>query len=727
MARIFRSLLRQRLAGKCGCTGAPASEAALPQAHDNTFVLYRIIGNDLEPRHRKGQSRANLRFILENEPPLADCEKRWIVNRIVDPEEEARILALLETHRQASLLVPFVAAEYARTGWDSSTLPAPGYLATRTYARLGEAERQRLQLALYRSKNAYVMNNNGARNLALADGRARAKWILPWDGNCFLTTAAWEAFRSAVTTRPHLKYFVVPMARVSQNARLLQKDFAPTTSEEPQIAFRFDSAESFDPRFVYGRRPKVELFWRLGIPGAWNRWTDDPWDPPRHPRAPEARQVGTAGWVARLASGRDEFEQKDMASFQSRGRARRDAILVTLDKLDAALPPPDPDDAGLLCYSSTALAALGEGRGDRELAGAILADAEAALGRGPFSVTDKTTLPPSGDPHDYWHPAPYWWPNPVIPGGRPYLRRDGRRVAGTRMYEPDSDRYDRTRLQRLFDDTTALTLAWQLSGRHHFAERAAENLRTWFVAPATRMAPHMRYAQVRMGWDRNEGAGAGIIESKDLYYALDAVRLLARGGALDASTLSGLRSWMQEYLAWLAASRQGAHERAAVNNHGTYYDLQIAAIAAWLDDRDILREALLRAQSRLVRQFTPTGEQPEEMRRTTTAHYCLFNLQAWLNLVRIGRRTGLLRPDPQTEPWVRLRRAITWTLAQDLTAWPHRQIEPFDASRGGPLAAHAVEAGLMDDAPLPAGKPRFDPHDGIPPYWALTRAPHAAR
>src|SRR5690606_31092674 len=86
----------------------------------DSFALYRIIGNDLEPRHRSGQSRDNLRFILENELPLEACEKRWVVNRIADAREEARILALLADHGQEALHLPFIAADYARAGWATS-------------------------------------------------------------------------------------------------------------------------------------------------------------------------------------------------------------------------------------------------------------------------------------------------------------------------------------------------------------------------------------------------------------------------------------------------------------------------------------------------------------------------------------------------------------------------------------------------------------------------------
>ena len=39
-------------------------------------------------------------------------------------------------------------------------------------------------------------------------------------------------------------------------------------------------------------------------------------------------------------------------------------------------------------------------------------DADRALLGGPFSVTEKSLTPPSGDKHDYMSIAPYWWPNP---------------------------------------------------------------------------------------------------------------------------------------------------------------------------------------------------------------------------------------------------------------------------------------------------------------------------
>lgn len=41
--------------------------------------------------------------------------------------------------------------------------------------------------------------------------------------------------------------------------------------------------------------------------------------------------------------------------------------------------------------------------------------ADEQLKKGPYSVTYKKVLPPSGDKHDYISMGPYWWPNPKRP------------------------------------------------------------------------------------------------------------------------------------------------------------------------------------------------------------------------------------------------------------------------------------------------------------------------
>lgn len=320
-----------------------ARHAANPLAeHEDDFALCRIIGNDLVPRHAPGQSRANLRFVLENEPPLAGCERLWVINRIIDPEEKSAIVALLEAHEQPYIDIPFEPDAYRRLGWDFGALPRPDYLDSPRLRALAPAARFRLRLALYRHKILYAMNNNGARNTALRAGRKRAKWVLPWDGNCFVTARAWEEITAAVGACPYLPHFAVPMQRMSDNALLRRDSFVPDPREEPQLIFRADSPETFAEAVPYGRRPKVELLWRLGMRGPWDDWTDDPWDQPRRALAPDAGAYGVAGWVARMFSGVGALErQNDTESYRARGRLREEAIAAAIDRLDARLLPPD--------------------------------------------------------------------------------------------------------------------------------------------------------------------------------------------------------------------------------------------------------------------------------------------------------------------------------------------------------------------------------------------------
>jgi len=378
-------------------------------------------------------------------------------------------------------------------------------------------------------------------------------------------------------------------------------------------------------------------------------------------------------------------------------------------------------DPAALAKVRTVMKSAGQSKA-AALARTLLADADEAMERPAFSVTDKSTLPPSGDIHDYWHPAPYWHPNPDSVDGLPYIRKDGMRVPGTIMYEPESTKYDRTRLQHLFDDSTILALTWKLTGNRDYAVRAAGHLRRWFIDPATRMNPHLEFAQVKMGHNKNRGSSSGIIEMKDLYYYLDAVRLLSESEALSDDDEASFKSWLQIYVRWLRESRQGIDERAAKNNHGLYYDLQVAAIAAYLDQRPLLFSTLRDSRERIAHHFAPDGSQPEELTRTTTAHYCCFNLQGWMNLATLAERWGVDLWGYQGPGGQGLKAGASWLLSFAGEPWPYEQIDEFDAERFIPIWFSAPKA-LRPARPkvIPASadgvKPRFYPHDGIRPYW----------
>lgn len=684
------------------------------------FVLYRIIGNDLPPRHGLGMSRANVQFILQHEPALADCDKRWVVNRIVDPAEEQAIIELLEEHRQGYIHLPFVQEDYARIGWDLDCFLDPQFLlappagdSAPDYDLMREARSRH-------SKNAYVMNNNGARNTALRAGRGIAKWVLPWDGNCFVTETAWAEIRAAILAQPYLKYFVVPMARTIVNGDLLAPDYRPQKYDEPQILFRRDASEEFDPAYVYGRRPKIALLWRLGVPGAWDKWPFAPWDRPKPPPSPEARQFATCGWVNRLESGQQELEQDGDAARRRRGEARSSAIIMMLDRLDEDVMRRRLDPARLMLYSEASLDALRTSGPDgplREIIANLDADARAAIARGTFSVLDKTGCAPSGDRQDYWHPAPYWWPDPDSPDGLPYIQRDGERRPGTGLFEPGSEEFDRSSLQRVLEGATICALGWRATGEQAYASHGAALIRRWFIDPETRMNPHLRFAQARMGRSENEGSRTGIVEMRDLCLLLDAARLLERAGTLSDADRDSFRNWLRAYLEWLHNSPHGMVECRSGNNHGTYFDLQTAAIGAYLGDAAALTATFRRARVRINMQFDPDGSQPEELRRFCSLHYCCFNLQGWINLAAIAARCGEDLWRHQSATGSSLARGLSWLIGFSARRdWPYPQSDAFEWGRLVPLQAALARQSAAEAANMleqHRASPRYTAHSSI--------------
>lgn len=363
----------------------------------DTLVLYRVLGNDLPPRHSPGQTLRNLRFLLQYESDFSSLshlgphvhhhsnsygsgsgskkshsnegglrvDKYFILNRIVEPDMVNAIVGLLHLYSVPNsriLVIPFDWHEYQTRSfrWDGGVdkylgwgmgpqdgLPSPASKGSKILSSdfvdplMGELAEARRSLEAgskqveerkrkgdmlaklraldftYHEKNLYAMNNvrlfssfrrdvleltlrfsqNGGRNFALEHGRAlpNARWILPLDGNSFLTPAAMDSIVTTLSISGEgptaSRYLIIPMARLLDNDDVLtnnsialvpkhphdgertakddaelhhRPDAAPDTPEEPQVGFRYDSTESFQEAMRYGRRSKLELLWRLG-------------------------------------------------------------------------------------------------------------------------------------------------------------------------------------------------------------------------------------------------------------------------------------------------------------------------------------------------------------------------------------------------------------------------------------------------------------------------------
>ncbi len=685
----------------------------------DTFLLVRVIGNDLEPRHRSGQSRENVEFMLRNEPAFPNTTKFWVVNRILDEAERARIVELLEQHRQEYAVIDFSLAEYAKIGWDFDKVPTGDFIFSDDYRDLDDRLRTKVDIALRRKKVAYAMNNNGARNFALNVRRGAFKWIMPWDGNCFLTTRAFDEIARAVKQRPELPYVIVPMVRMEDNSLLLDPWFSRKASEEPQIVFRSDAAEEFNATIPYGRRPKIDLLWRLRVPGKWDRYDVDPWDEPKPEPAEDGGLFHTAGWVARLDSGKPELEI-GRSSSKMRAVSRDEAILATTDRLDRAI-----SEIGLAERSNPLLFydldAVRSAAGDPDLSAALRRHADAALHRGPYSVVEKTAVPPSKNAHDYLNPAPYWWPDPKSRNGLPYIRRDGVRVPGTELFEARSEQFDRSRAQRMFDDTTVLALAWQALGDRNYADKAAVLLRTWFLDAGTRMTPHLSFAQV-VGNEPSK-KGYGILEFKDVYYLLDAVWMIEQSGALSEAERAGLRSWFASYADWLDKDPAARTAFRLGNNQGVYFEVQRYAIANYLGDALRMTASRMYARARMHGQLAADGSLPAETMRAMPRHYSLFTAQGWTTLARLLSATGDDLWHYNTTDGRSLKALFDWLLGY-CKGGEQSEREELDPRRFLPILADMREHYGHDGqevSAVSAEQTVLHPGAAVAPFWTLRR------
>ena len=119
----------------------------------------------------------------------------------------------------------------------------------------------------------------------------------------------------------------------------------------------------------------------------------------------------------------------------------------------------------------------------------------------------------------------------------------------------------------------------------------------WFLDPATRMNPHLRFAQLVRGNPRERGSG--IIDSRWFIEVVDAVGLLQDSKAWSARDQQQLQEWFSAYLKWLLTSPNGEHERNAKNNHGSWYAAQTAAYALFIGDTATARGIIESVKQRI--------------------------------------------------------------------------------------------------------------------------------
>ncbi|MBA4136230.1 MAG: hypothetical protein C0518_02805 [Opitutus sp.] len=319
----------------------------------------------------------------------------------------------------------------------------------------------------------------------------------------------------------------------------------------------------------------------------------------------------------------------------------------------------------------------------------LAAEAPSALRAKIETVADKPLPSPGGDPRNYVSYARYYWPNPDQPDGLPFVSRDGQHN------HEQVARGDRHRIGRFCENVARLAAAWHLRRDEAAARRAGEWLRAWFVTPATRMNPHLDYAQVRLGHHGNRGNASGVLDSRDLALVVDALRLLDDAPALTTPEREAVRTWFGEFLNWLETAPTARAERAAKNNHGSWFFAQAIPIARFAGRDDLARQLCEEAKILIAHQIRPDGAQPDEIRRVDGLGYSRFNLEAHAVIARHAAAYGIDLWNYVAPNGASLRVALEFLRPYNAAPekWPHSQREKLPA---GFLDALLREAGLLE-------------------------------
>ena len=85
-----------------------------------------------------------------------------------------------------------------------------------------------------------------------------------------------------------------------------------------------------------------------------------------------------------------------------------------------------------------------------------------------------------------------------------------------------------------------------------------------------------------------------------------------------------MNAWFSRYLVWLTKSELGIQGSLQTNNHGSWYRFQVASLAFYLGDKELVKNRVIVAQKSLDNMLNDHGGQIHELARSRSFFLQLF-------------------------------------------------------------------------------------------------------
>lgn len=240
----------------------------------------------------------------------------------------------------------------------------------------------------------------------------------------------------------------------------------------------------------------------------------------------------------------------------------------------------------------------------------------------------------SDNPHDYCSVAPYSWPDENNPNG-PYVTKDGKT-------NPERNKYDRPKLDRLADNLQILGVAFYITREQKYYDSFEKQLRVWFVDEGSYMEPNFKYAQVVKGLNGNKGQAYGLCELEQFTPILESIFLVNKVKRLDKSLYRNLEGWFSSFLGWILQGSQWSSISKSSNNIVAGCYVAMIEMGRFTKNKKLVKQMANEYTERILTvQVEEDGKQPAELRRTIGYGYSVSNLENIVDFALIMEQSGV--------------------------------------------------------------------------------------